>query len=125
MRACITDVSLVLGENDNGRSMVEFCAERGLCVGNTYFEHKSFHKYTRMARGQDGMEVKSMINLVLVEKVLMRYLQIRPKTGSRREGRGTTDEREVGTIASNEEGAPIGAPAPGGRAERWRKDETK
>ena len=34
--------------------MVEFCAERGLCVGSTYFEHKSLHKYTSMARGQDG-----------------------------------------------------------------------
>ena len=27
----------VPGENDNGRRVVKFCIERGLCVGNTYF----------------------------------------------------------------------------------------
>ena len=31
-------------ENDNGR-VVEFCAERGLCVGNTYLEHKYLQNY--------------------------------------------------------------------------------
>ena len=40
---------------------MEFCVEKELCVDNTYFEHKSLHKYTRVARGQDGVEVKSMI----------------------------------------------------------------
>ena len=30
----------------------------GLCVGNTHFEHRSLHKYTRVVRGQDGVEVK-------------------------------------------------------------------
>ena len=49
---------------------MEFCAERGLCVGNTYFEHKNLHKYTRVARGQDGVEVKSMIDLVQ-ERMIM------------------------------------------------------
>ena len=44
MRAGIT------GENDNGRRVV-FYAERGLCVGNTYFEHRGLHKYTRVASG--------------------------------------------------------------------------
>ena len=40
--------------------VVEFCAERGLCVGYTYFKHRSLHKYTRVTRGQDEVEVKSM-----------------------------------------------------------------
>ena len=31
-RAGITDAFGVPGENDNGRRMVEFCKERGLCV---------------------------------------------------------------------------------------------
>ena len=44
--------------------MVEFCAERGLRVGNTYFKH------TRVARDQDGVEQKSMIDLVLVKYML-------------------------------------------------------
>ena len=42
----------VPGENDNVRRVVEICFERGLCVGNTYFEHKSLNKYTRMTKGQ-------------------------------------------------------------------------
>ena len=49
--------------------MVECCAEEGLCGGNTYFKHKSLHKYTKVAKGQDGVEVKSMIDLVLVKSI--------------------------------------------------------
>ena len=40
-----------LEEKVEGRRMVEFFKERGLCVGNTYFKHRIFHKYTRVARG--------------------------------------------------------------------------
>ena len=61
--------------NENGRRVVEFCAERWLSVSNTYFKHKNFHKYTRVARGQDGVEVKSMINLVLLKKDMLRFVQ--------------------------------------------------
>ena len=38
----------VPGENYNRRKLVDFCSERGLCVGSTYFEHKSLHKYKRV-----------------------------------------------------------------------------
>ena len=38
-------------ENDNGKRVVEFCEERGFCVGNTYFKHRSLHKYTRVVMG--------------------------------------------------------------------------
>ena len=31
----------VPGENNNGRRVVEFCTERGLCVSNTYFKNQS------------------------------------------------------------------------------------
>ena len=41
-------------------------------MGNTYFERRSLYKYTR---GQDGMEVKSMIDMVLLKKDLLRYVQ--------------------------------------------------
>ena len=54
---------------------MEFCTERGLCVGNTYFKHRSLHKYTRVARGQDGVEIKSMINLVLEKRDMLHYVQ--------------------------------------------------
>ena len=55
MRASITVGFLVPGENDIGRRVVEFCGERGVCVGNTYFKHRSLHKYTRVARAQGGV----------------------------------------------------------------------
>ena len=53
MRAAITVAFGVPGDNKNGRRVVELDDERRLCVGNTYLEHKSLHKYTRVARGQD------------------------------------------------------------------------
>ena len=45
-RAVIT--SGVPGENDNGRRLVEFCEEKGLCVSNTYFKHD------RSCAGEEG-----------------------------------------------------------------------
>ena len=36
-------------ENDNGKGVADVCAIRGLCIGNTYFKHKTLHKYTRVA----------------------------------------------------------------------------
>ena len=33
------------------------------------------HKYTRAARVRDGVEVKSMIDFVLVKKDMLRYVQ--------------------------------------------------
>ena len=38
-------------------------------MGNTYFEHESFHKYIMVARGQDGVEVKRLKVLELVHYV--------------------------------------------------------
>ena len=58
----------VPGENDNGRRVIDFCAKRRLSVSNIYFEYRSLHKYIRVARVQYGVEVKSMIDLVLVKK---------------------------------------------------------
>ena len=73
-KASITGTFGVPGANDNSRRLVEFHAERELCVGNTYFKHMSLHKYTRVARGQDGVEVKSMIDLVLVKRDMLHYV---------------------------------------------------
>ena len=42
---------------------------------NTYFKHKSLHKYTMVARVQDGVDVKTMIDLVLVKRDILRYVQ--------------------------------------------------
>ena len=41
-----------------------------------HLKHKSLHKYTRVARSQDGVEVvKSMIDLVLMKKDMMYFVQ--------------------------------------------------
>ena len=74
-RAGITDAFGVTGENDNGRRVVEFCKERGLFMGNTYFKRRNVQKYTRVARGREGVKVKSMIDLVLVKRDVLRYVQ--------------------------------------------------
>ena len=58
-----------------GKRVVELCAERGLCVGKTYFGHKSLNIYASVESGQDGMEVKSMINLMLMKKDMLYYVQ--------------------------------------------------
>ena len=44
-------------------------------MSNTYFAHKSLHKYTRVAEGQDRVEVRSMIYLLLVRKDMLHYVQ--------------------------------------------------
>ena len=41
----------------------------------TQFEHQSLHKYRSVSRGQDGVEVKSMIDLVQVKKDMLHYVQ--------------------------------------------------
>ena len=33
------------------------------------------HKYTRVARGQDEVEVRNMIDVVLLMKYMLRYIQ--------------------------------------------------
>ena len=66
----------VPGENVNGRRVVEFCAERGLCMGNTYFKHRTLHKYTRVARSQDEVEIKSMIDLVLAKRDMLQDVRV-------------------------------------------------
>ena len=46
-----------------------------LYVNNTYYEYKSLHKYTRVARGQGGVEVKNIIDLVLVRKGFLQHVR--------------------------------------------------
>ena len=57
------------------------------------FKHRTFHKYTMLTRDQNGVEVKSMINLVLVKKDMMRYVQ--DERVVRGMGRGLSDYHVV------------------------------
>ena len=65
----------------------------GSSVSITYFEHRSWHKYTRVPRGQDEAEVKSLIDLVLVKKAKLRYVQ--DVMTVRGMGRGLSDHHVV------------------------------
>ena len=47
----------------------------GTVCGNIYFKHRNLHKHTRVARGHEGVEVKSMIDLGLVKRDMLRYVQ--------------------------------------------------
>ena len=62
-------------------------------MGNKYFEHRSLHKYTRVARVQDRVEIKSMIDVVLVKKDILHYGQ--DVRAVRRMGRGLSDHHFV------------------------------
>ena len=41
----------------------------------THFKHRSLHKYTRVARVQDGVEIKGIIDLVQVKRDMLKYVQ--------------------------------------------------
>ena len=72
--AGITGAFGVPGENDDGRRVVEFCAER-------------------VARRQDGVEVKSMIDLMVVKRDMLQYVKdVRVVRGM---GRGLSDHYVV------------------------------
>ena len=59
VRVDVTHNFGVSEENDNGKNVVYFCAESAQCVSNTYFEHRSLCKYTKVTRAHDGTEEKA------------------------------------------------------------------
>ena len=62
-------------EFQKGMIMVEewwSFVQKGECVWITYFKHRTLHKYTRVARSQERVEIKSMIDLVLVKRDMLR-----------------------------------------------------
>ena len=69
-----TGVIGVPGENDNGRRVEEFCAERGMCVV-THILNTELCLRTRVAKGQGRVEIKSILDLVLVKRDMLRYIQ--------------------------------------------------
>ena len=74
MRAGITGAFGVPGENQMGEEWGSSVLKGG-CLWITYFEHKSWHKYTRVARDQDGVEVKSMVDMLLAKKTMLHFVQ--------------------------------------------------
>ena len=58
----------VPGKNENGEWLVDVCAERGLFLANTFFQHKMIHKYTWRRGGVD--EQKGLIDYMAVDSRL-------------------------------------------------------
>ncbi len=50
------------GVNDSGQHLVDICAERGLFISNTFFQHKMIHRYI-WARGGN----RSLISYIAVD----------------------------------------------------------
>ena len=67
LRVGITSTFVILEENNSEKRLIEYCAERRLCVVNTYLKYKSLHKYNMVARCLDGMEIMIIADLVLLK----------------------------------------------------------
>ena len=59
----------VPGMNENGEYLVDVCAERGLFLANTFFEHKMIHRYTWRRRDAEE-EQKGLIDYIAVDERL-------------------------------------------------------
>jgi len=59
----------VPGVNENGECLVDVCAERGLFLANTFFEHKMIHRYT-WRRSDEREEQKGLIDYIAVDERL-------------------------------------------------------
>ena len=91
-RAGITGAFEVPGDDSNGIRAWSPAQKRD-SVWVTYFKHRSVHKYTRVAEGRESVEIKSMIDLMMVKKAMRRYVQdVRPVRGM---GRGLSDHHVV------------------------------
>ena len=92
LRAGITGAFGVPGQNENGRIVVESVLQWG-CVWVTHTLNTRICISTQGCKGQDGVEVKSMIDLVLVKKEMLRFVQdVRAVRGM---GRGISDHHVV------------------------------
>ena len=54
------------GVNENREHLIDVCAERGLFLANTFFQHKLIHRFTWRRRDGRG-EQKSMIDYIAVD----------------------------------------------------------
>ncbi len=76
MRVGSKDIGGVVGKygvdgmNGNGQYVVGICAERGLFLSNTFFQHKMIHRYT-WARGNE----RNLINYIAVDNRLRREVE--------------------------------------------------
>ena len=63
------------GVNENGEHLVGMCAERGLFLANTFFQHKDIHKYT-WRRGEGSVwEQKSLIDFIVIDEGMREWVR--------------------------------------------------
>ncbi len=71
-----TEIGDVVGKygveevNKNKQNLVDICAERGLFLSNTFFQHKVIHRYT-WSRGNE----RSLIDYTAVDNRLRREVE--------------------------------------------------
>ena len=66
--------------NRNGKCLLQFCATNGLCIMNTFFQHKRIHKYTWY---RDSVGQQSLIDFCIVSADLFSsVLDVRVKRGA-------------------------------------------
>ena len=66
--------------NKNGRCLLQFCATNGLCIINTFFQHKRIHKYTWY---RDSLGQRSLIDFCIVSADLFSTVSdVRVKRGA-------------------------------------------
>ena len=57
--------------------MVDFCAESELSVNiSTHFKHKYIHKSITVETSRVGMELKFMIDLVIIKTDILKYVYV-------------------------------------------------
>ena len=66
--------------NKNGKCLLQFCATIGLCIMNTFFQHKRIHKYTWY---RDSLGQRSLIDFCIVSADLFSTVSdVRVKRGA-------------------------------------------
>ena len=66
--------------NKNGRCLLQFCATNGLCIMNTFFQHKRIHKYIWY---RDSLGQRSLIDFCIVSADLFSTVSdVRVKRGA-------------------------------------------
>ena len=66
--------------NENGRYLLQLCCSNGLCIMNTFFQHRDVYKYTWY---RPSLEQKSLIDFCMISADLFSdVLDVRVKQGA-------------------------------------------
>lgn len=80
----VTGALGVSRENENGKKVIDYCEEKGVCISDIFFNHMSNHKVLKVDVGRDGIEVKGMNAFPLVKKMLKYVMDYKLVKGLRK-----------------------------------------